>query len=130
MATFKANNQDWSLRLDAPTITRVRQECDPEFLQANEAYKTFERVASDPVLLCRVIYLLCEKERKERKIEEENFYLHVLGSGDAIEQAAEALKDAILSFTPPRMRGLLTASAAKNERIRQIATDKALARIQ
>lgn len=132
MATFKdAQDREWKVALeDARQIQRIREECDPDFLKndfANGADdNTFARLQSDPVLLCRVIFLLCEKQRVERGISEEGFYLGVIG--DAIESATNALLAAIKAFYPRRIRELLEVFADQDI-LRQQAVEKAAARI-
>lgn len=129
MASFNDNSgKEWEVRLDAPTIMRIRGECDPRFmLEGDGEDNTYQRLQTDPVLLCRVIFHACHKQRGERQISEETFYFDVIG--DAIDAATDALLKAMQSFTPRRMRELLGAFAAKQTRIRQLVTEKALARL-
>jgi hypothetical protein len=108
VASFRDNaGQEWELRIDAPTIMRIREECDPQFMLGDESSdgNTYVRMQQDPALLCRVIYILCGKQRLERGVNEEEFYLQVMG--DAIDSATDALLKSILSFIPRRARALL-----------------------
>lgn len=128
MATFKdSKGVEWTVRIDAPAIIAVRDECDPRFMHDTETENTFARLAGDPVLLCRVIFVLCGEQRAAKSISEPDFYASL--AGDAIDSATEALLSAIVSFTPRRSRELLEVSAAKTDKIRQLATQKALAKI-
>lgn len=128
MPTFKDNkDREWELRIDAPSIMRIRQECDPKFLlEDSETENTYLRMQADPVLLCRTIFLLCGSQRNERGVSEEDFYMEVIG--DAIDRATEALLAAIVNFTPPNVRKLLKAVAEKSAAIQgkaiQIALEK------
>lgn len=128
MATFKdAKDREWDVRIDAPAIIAVRDECDPKFMQDTKDENTYTRLAGDPVLLCRVIFVLCGEQRATKNVSEADFYASL--AGDAIDAATDALLKAIVSFTPKRSRELLEVSAAKTAKIRQIATDRALAKI-
>ncbi len=129
MPTFKDNkNREWEIAIDAPSILRIREECDPQFLlDDTEENNTYIRMQMDPVLLCRVIYLLCQKQIDERNVAEESFYKEVIG--DAIDGATKALLGAIANFTPGSTRKLLEAVAQKSEQVQQQAAELALARI-
>jgi hypothetical protein len=129
MATFKDTaGREWQVAIDAPKIMRIREDCDSKFLLSDgERDNTYERLLADPVLLCRVIFLLCHKEIADRSLSEEEFYLGVIG--DAIDAATEAMLKAIISFTPRRTREVLEVCAAKTEKFQQLAVAKALAKI-
>lgn len=129
MPTFKDNaNREWKIVIDAPSIMRIREECDPAFLlNDSEQNNTYSRMQADPVLLCRVIYLLCEDQRIERGVDEKSFYLEIIG--DAIDSATEALLGAIANFTPGATRELLAAVAQKTKEVQRKAMELAKARI-
>jgi hypothetical protein len=106
----------------------VREECDPRFMIGDDqADNTYTRLLADPALLCRVIFVLCDKQRMERGVSEEAFYLGVIG--DAIDAATTALIQAIVTFTPGRTRQLLEASIARSERLQQAVVAKAMEKI-
>ena len=111
MPSFVDNKErPWDLLIDAPAAMRIRSDCDPKFLLNDGAEdNTYTRLATDPVLLCRVIFLLCEKQRRERGITDEDFYLEVMGK--AIDRATEAMLAAIVNFTPARTREILLTVA-------------------
>ena len=130
MSLFKdKDGRDWQLRLCGPSISDIRSECDPDFLKNDDQNKdnTFARLRNDPVLLCRVIYILCADQRAKREITEKDFYFDVLGDGDAIQAAADALNAAIVNFSQPWMRELLqafTAEAEMRQQAVQMVTSK------
>lgn len=126
MSSFEDNSgRAWDLQIDALAITRIREECDPQFLLADETGdSTCERLARDPAMLCRVVFLLTAKQRRERSVSEEDFYIQVVGV--AIDEATRALIAAMVTFSPRRVGLLLEASAATRDRIRQALTDRAL----
>jgi hypothetical protein len=129
MATFTdAEGRDWTITIDAPTILAIREDCDPQFLLHDDGEQnTYTRLVADPVLLCRVVFLLCAKERKERAITEADFYASVIG--DAIDGAVEAVLAAIVNFTPRRRRAILEAVAAKSNTLQDMATARALTKL-
>ena len=129
MATFKdCNNQEWRISIDALSIEAVR-EFDPQFLVGDQARddNTYIRLREDPFLLCRVIYILCADEREARKIDEKAFYMSL--KGVAIDNATKALLEAILDFTPGHKRALLKVCADKTEKLQQMATGKAIGKL-
>lgn len=119
MATFiDAKERPWELRLDAPTIMRIRQDCDPRFLLNDSPEDdTLLRMQRDPVLLCRVILLMCDKDRQQRDVSEEDFYLGVIG--DAIDRATEAMLEAITFFIPRAKRELMLAGVARQQAMQE-----------
>ncbi len=131
MATFTdKDKREWDIRIDGPTIDAVR-EVDPLFLLDDDTTErnTALRLEADPALLCHVIYLLCKKQREERSFSLETFYQDVIGNGEAIQAAGEALTTAIENFTPPRKREFIKAVAKKQNAVEELARAKALARI-
>lgn len=131
MATFKdKDGREWNVALDAPKIMQIRAECDPRFLLNDAADEnTYDRLDADSVLLCRVIFILCREQRQSREITEEAFYSTVIGNGDAIDAATEAMLQAILAFTRGRARTLLETLAQKQTNVQRLLSEKALARI-
>ena len=128
MPSFKDNiDREWQISLTAQSIQQIRNDCDPSFLlKDGELSNTFLRLQSDPVLLCRVIFLLCAVQRQERAVLEEDFYMQVIG--DAIDRATEALLEAIVIFSPARTRKVLEVFQSQ-DRLQQEAIAKACARI-
>ncbi len=128
MALFTDNkDREWEVNIDAPMIMKIRADCDPNFLlNDDEKENTYYRLQQDPVLLCRVIFLLCVKERESRSVSMEDFYLNVIGN--VIDSAAEAMLQAILAFIPRRTRTVLEVFAAQ-DKLRQKAIEKAAAKI-
>lgn len=130
MARFTDNDgREWEILLDAPTAIRIREDCDEAFLKDDfnpGKASTYQRMQEDPVLLCRVVYLLCEQQIKERGMTDRQFYLSVLG--DAIDRATEALLQAIVNFTPRRDRQMMEALVGQGEMQRE-AIEQAIAKV-
>lgn len=133
MASFKDSKQrDWDIRICGPTIDLVREEVDPKFLLDDDGNEknTGARLESDQALLCHVIFLLCKKQREERDVGLDEFYQDVIGTGEAIEAAGEALTAAIENFTRPATREFIKAVNKKQKAVAELARAKALARIE
>ena len=132
MAGFKdKEGREWKLQLDAPTIIRVREECDPQFMvnDATEGDNTATRLADDQVLLCLVLYQLCAKQCEKRELDRESFLSEVIADGDTIQSAVEALGVAITNFTPPRKRAFISAVAKERQAAEEYAMAQGMARL-
>lgn len=130
MASFKdKDGRAWELQICGPTIDLVREEVDPLFLLDDDTKEvnTSNRLNNDPALLCHVIYLLCRKQCEKREVTLDDFYSQVIGSGETIEAAGEALAAAIVNFTPPKKRAFIQAVAAKQKAVEELAMAKAMA---
>lgn len=131
MASFKdSQDRSWKINLDGPKIMAIREECDSEFLKDDftdqSKPSTFARLQADPVLLCRVIFLLCEKQINERNVDEEDFYSSVIG--ESLDAATDALLEAVVNFSPRRTREMLEAFVAQ-DKIQQEATKRILEKV-
>ena len=130
MASFTdRDGRSWEVQICGPTIDLVREEVDPLFLRDDDTkdVNTATRLNSDPALLCHVIYLLCKKQCEKRDVSLDDFYSGVIGNGETIELAGEALAAAIINFTPPKKRALIEAVAAKQKAVEELAIAKGLA---
>lgn len=123
-------NREWSVNIDAILIDRVREEADPKFLlNDTDEDNTAKRLANDPSLFCHTIFVLCEKQRNERGVTLDDFYREVIGNGEAIEAAGEALQQAIANFTSPRKRQFIEAITKKEREVEDLAMQRALAKV-
>ena len=132
MPSFKDQDaRDWELPLDALAILKIREDCDPRFMLGDESEEdnTCLRLEDDPILLCRVLYLLCDKQRADRSVSEADFYLKVLGDGDTIQAAGEAMVATIINFIQPRKRKWIEAVVAKQKAVEDLVIAKALAKM-
>jgi hypothetical protein len=141
MRTFKdANDREWTIKLDAPTILRIRAvTCDVErckHLQGrgcmgvdlgDRTGEAQRQLRGDVVMLVNTLYLLCQKEAQERGVSDEQFGACLVG--DAIERATIAMDEAIADFFQESTRKILRAVAAKDQEVRELGLARALARI-
>jgi hypothetical protein len=87
----------------------------------------FAKLEQDPLLLCDVLWCLCEDEAKTRDITVEEFYEAL--DGDTLERAAQAIEEAICFFYPPAKRSSLRGMLEKNRGLRQAAMDQAMEKL-
>ena len=73
--------------------------------------KLIERLSNDPILLCDIIYVLCQSEAEQRGISDEDFGRAM--AGDAIDHATASLLEELVGFFPKNRRGLLSKALSK-----------------
>lgn len=111
MKTFTDNTgKTWSIAINVGAVKRVRASLDVNLLDAVEG-KLIERLVSDPILLCDVIFVLCQQEAETRGITDEQFGQAM--AGDAIDMATSALLEELVDFFPSGKRQVLTKALAK-----------------
>ena len=110
--------------LVGPLIFKIREVCDPLFLlNDSENSNTFHRLKLDSALVCGVLHIICSKQRLERNIKDATFYSDVIGDGDTIQLAVEAMVQAMLFFSPPQTRKMMKLVAEKTDQIEKKAMD-------
>jgi len=141
MPTFKdANDREWTIKLDAPTILRIRaatcdvpnckhlQGCGCIGIDLGDLTGQVQvQLRRDVVLLVNTLYLLCQPEAQRQGITDEQFGACLVG--DAIERATIAMDEAIAVFFQAGPRAILRAIAAKDAEVRKLGTERALAKI-
>ncbi len=111
MKTFKDNaGRTWTLALSVDTVKRVRSLANVNLLEAIEG-KLLERLGSDPILLCDVLYAAVKPEADAQSVSDEEFG-RALG-GDAIDVATTALMEELVDFFPKRRRSVLSKALNK-----------------
>ena len=111
MKTFKDNaGRTWTVTVNVDAIKRVRTLLGVNILEVVDG-KLIERLASDPVLLCDVLYALVKPEADSQKVADEDFGRAM--AGDAIELATTALLEELVDFFPLGKRRLLQKALAK-----------------
>lgn len=127
MTTFKdSQNNEWTLKLN-PLLVRSTHKLTGVHLTNLEA-DPFSKLEADPLLLCDVLWCLCEDQAKTRNVTAEQFYQ--LLEGEQIAAAADALEQAIVFFSLPAKRSTLRGVLEKNRILRQKAMDTAMSRLE
>jgi len=127
MKTFNDNaGRTWTLAINVDAIKRVRDLVKVNLLEIADG-KLVDRLVSDPILLCDVIYALCKPEADQRTISDSQFGAAM--AGDAIDQATTALLEEVVGFFPQARRKVLAKAMAKLKTLQQTVLDRAEAKI-
>ncbi len=106
MRTFSdATGRSWSVAITVDTIKRVRALVQVDLLEAVSG-TLLERLASDPILLCDVLFAAVKPEADLRQVSDADFGRAM--AGDAIEQATRALLEDLVDFFPQPKRRVLS----------------------
>ena len=109
----------WSVRVDVGAVKRVRARLGVDLLDVAGKGKdgspgVIQALASDPVLLVDVLFVLCESKAREIGVTDEQFGESM--AGDALDHAVKAMLGAIVDFFPnPRERAALKRVLAAAE---------------
>jgi len=123
MKTFKDNEgRTWTVAVNIATVKRVKTLLRVNLLDAIEG-KLIEKLATDPILLCDVIYAVCKPEADETKISDEQFGKAM--AGDAIEHATTALLEELVDFFPEAKRLVLRKALGKFQKVESLAIETA-----
>lgn len=126
MRTFKDNEaREWFVRVDVAAVKRVRDLLQVNLLDVLGG-DLVERLRRDPVLLCDVLYVLCQPQANERQLADVDFGRAM--AGDAIASATDALLEELVSFFPTAERTVLGRLLQSSERVREKAYALATAR--
>lgn len=131
MKCFKDNqNRNWTIVVNVATVKRVRSLLDINLLDVVKLDSNnkpnvdlLEQLASDPVLLCDVIYCICKLEADAQNISDEDFGAAM--GGDAIEYGTTALLEELVDFFPEAKRLVLRKLMNAGEKVK-IQMEKAL----
>jgi len=119
MKTFTDNaGRVWTVQVNVDAIKRVRDLVQVNLLEVVEG-KLLERLISDPVLLCDVIYSLCKPETDARNVSDVDFGKAM--AGDAIDGGTTALLEELVDFFPQAKRRVLAKALAKLQKLETAA---------
>ncbi len=106
MSVFKdVNGRERRIRLTGPKISKVRESTGINI--ATPSGEGTVAATADGEILTRVLWLLCgDQESEGGKVTAEQFG-EAVASGEVFEAAREALKEAVVDFTPPSQRPML-----------------------
>ena len=119
MKTFNDNAaRSWTVQVNVDAIKRVRDLAQVNLLEVVEG-KLLERLISDPILLCDVIYCLCKPEADTKNVSDADFGRAM--AGDAIDGATTALLEDLVDFFPQAKRRVLAKALAKLQKLQTAA---------
>ena len=103
MKSFTDNSgRTWAVVINVDAIKRVRGLLHVDLLDLN----VLDRLIRDPILLCDVVYAVCQPEAESRQVSDVDFGRAM--AGDPIDQATKALLEDLADFSPsPRDRANL-----------------------
>lgn len=106
----------WSLSLNGWQLKQLKEQIN---FDARDHESIF-RAASDPLLLCDVLYVLCAEQCKAAGVTDQQFGEAL--TGDAIDAAADAYMQESVDFFPIRQRPAMKAMLAKIQETQMQAT--------
>jgi hypothetical protein len=111
------NGKKWSLTLDGPLVEKVHKALSLD-ISAEDGTGLIRCCQSGP-LIVRACYLLCEEQLAGMA---PDAFGKAMASGDVIESAEKALREAVLFFTRPNRRATLTSVLQAQDQV----TDKTM----
>ena len=106
MSVFKdVNGREWRIRLTGPKLAKVRESTGINI--ATPSGEGACAATADGEILTRVLWLLCGDQKSEGGKVTPDQFGEAVASGEVFEAAREALKVAIVDFTPPSQRPML-----------------------
>ena len=126
MRTFKdSEGREWIVGVTVDTVKRVRGTLDVDLLEAASG-DVFMRLASDPILLCDVLYVVCKPQADERQISDEDFGRSL--NGDVIEKATDAFLEELIDFFPQGRRKVMRRLKERSTELTDRAMESILKR--
>jgi hypothetical protein len=116
----------WTIHVDVGAVKRVRRLTDVDLLAVVEG-DLLDRLSRDPVLLCDVLFAICQPQAERLEISDEQFAAGL--AGDVIAEGTAALLAALVNFFPEPQRRLLAQAAEKYETMKAKAIDLVAARL-
>jgi len=123
MKTFKDNEgRSWNVSVNVAAMKRVKTLLNLNLMDAVES-DLIQRLATDPMLLCDVIYAICKPDADKRNVSDEQFGQSM--AGDVIEHATVALLEELVDFFPDAKRQVLRKAVEKFKKVQTRAVETA-----
>lgn len=128
MKTFNDTlGRTWTVTINVDAIRRVRSLLNINLLDAVEG-KLLERLVTDPVLLCDILFSLVQPEAQAKNVTDEDFG-RALG-GDVLDHATTALLEELVDFFPSGKRTVFRKALEKLKKLEGIALETATKRLE
>lgn len=129
MPKFKDNaGREWDLALSVSTVKRVRSLAEVDLLDALSG-KLLAELAGDVILLCNVLYAICEPQCRAQNVTDEQFGEGL--AGQALDDAARAFTEALADFfARPDQRQVIRELAGKIDQALTAAGNLAMERLE
>jgi hypothetical protein len=101
-----SKDRKWIVSITGYEVKRVRELANFNLcaLFDNDCELVLE-LFNDVTVLGDVLWVICEDECKERQVTEQQFRKSLIG--ESIDNASEAMREAIVDFFPPRRRAIV-----------------------
>jgi hypothetical protein len=124
-----AKNRVWRVDLNCDSVQRVKDVCGCNILDLVDTESAlYQEVLRFPVLVARLVYVLCLDQVETAKVDETDFRRAM--NGDALGDAAEALRAEIVNFSPRSTRPLMEKMLAKQHELEAKGMALAMARLE
>jgi hypothetical protein len=124
MKIFKDNaGRTWTVDVNIAAVKRVRSLLGIDLIKGVVKEGVIDELATNPVLLCDVIYAVCKPDADKKNITDEQFGQAM--AGDAIELATEALLKELVDFFPEAKRRVLRKAMGRFKKMEMKALDAA-----
>jgi hypothetical protein len=117
----------WTITLNVDAIRRVRSVLNVNLLEAIEG-KLLERLITDPVLLCDILFVIVQPEAISKGVSDEDFG-RALG-GDVLDVATTALLEELVDFFPSAKRTVFRKALTKLKQLETLAIETATQRLE
>ncbi|VTS03830.1 Uncharacterized protein OS=Isosphaera pallida (strain ATCC 43644 / DSM 9630 / IS1B) GN=Isop_2427 PE=4 SV=1 [Gemmata massiliana] len=130
MRSFKDGaGRTWDVSIDAWLIKQVESRTGFKIgTLLDNNMVGFEELVKSPVLFVDVLFVLCGDQAAKFPVTEEQFFRGL--TGDALEAAYEAFREAFISFCPSHQRKILRAVTEKAKSAQDLATERVLQKIE
>jgi hypothetical protein len=135
MHTFKdqstpgsSDGRVWTVQITVATIKRVQALCNVNLLDVLDSKShLLEKLSTDPILLCDVLFAICQEQAKSANVTDEQFGQAL--AGDVIDHATTALLQELADFFPAAKRTVLKKALAKLRQVEEKALEIASAQL-
>ena len=128
MKTFNDTlGRSWTVTINVDAVRRVRSLLNVNLLDVVEG-PLLERLVTDPVLLCDILFALCQPEAESKSVSDEDFG-RALG-GDVLDAATTALLEELVDFFPSAKRSVFRKALEKLKKLEGIAIETATKRLE
>jgi hypothetical protein len=126
MPTFRDSlDRPWTIEITFLEVKKLRAELQLDVLAMFEQDSNlFERLSRDTILLVDVVSVLLSDQIRAKEMDEREFAKGLLGDG--LQNATNALVEALLAFSPPLKRGMLKAVWEQQQKLETAVASKVI----
>lgn len=106
----------WVVEINTATIKRVRSLTDVNLYEVVDG-ELIQRLESDIILFCDVLYAICKPQADRDGVTDEQFGEGL--AGDVIDEATAAFIEAMVAFLPEKHRHRTRRAVAKYQRTQE-----------